>query len=120
MLKPKREKKKLQDDPAYQKLVENLRRIIDDAAAKGIDLFPRWDILECRACKAYEDDTTNMGRVVCAGPDTPPVPGEFIILDWNERTYHRGRITYCKTTYDFICSVCGVQQQAFIRNRYED
>ena len=39
----------------YKRLIDDLKEIIEDAGAEGVDFSERFDVLECRGCGAYED-----------------------------------------------------------------
>ena len=124
----KRKKDDISSTPEYQKLLVDIKKIVQEAAAKGVDITKRDDLLQCRACGACEDDSMKEGRIICTRPvKTKPsadhprgVPGEFILVDSRERVSHRGRTTYCKMTYDFICTVCGARQEQIVRDRFGD
>ena len=126
----KRKKDDISKTPEYQKLLADIEKIIQEAAAQGVDITRRNDLLQCRVCGAYEDDSMKKGRVVRTPPAKTkpsaghfrkvPGPGEFILIDSRERVTHRGRTTYCKMTYDFICTVCGARQEQVFRDRFED
>lgn len=108
------------DAPDYRRLVENLRQIIDEAAAKGIDLRKRQDLLVCQACGAYENVLAEGQQVVCEAAGKIISNKEFILIDCKERVTYRKNITYCKMTYEFVCPICGAQQRAVIRDCFEN
>ncbi|MCK5013998.1 MAG: hypothetical protein KAS66_09270 [Candidatus Omnitrophica bacterium] len=120
MAKHKKHKKGSFDTPEYRKLVGDIRKIIDEAAARGVDITKRSDILSCCHCGAYEDETYEGERIICSRRDQRMREGEFILIDRRERSYHRGAITYYKTTYEFICTACGTQQEEIVRDWLED
>ena len=119
---PNRKKRKddPSDTPEYRKLVENLRKIIDDAAGQGVDLRKRDDTLTCRACGAYENVLFSGQWVVCDRGDNVISDKEFIIIDRKERSTHRKKMTYYKSTYEFICPICGAQQVEIVRESFDD
>ena len=104
----------------YQHLLGNIKKIIEDAAKQGIDITKRDELLSCRNCGAYEDVTLDGRHIICDKKNRELNEDEFILIDSRERSYHRGGITYFKTTYNFICSSCGAQQEVSVRERFED
>lgn len=118
---PKRKRKfKMGETPEYERLVDDIKKVIDEAAKQGIDLFKRCDLLTCRHCRAYEDINIEGVQKVYDRKHGLTDSEEFIIIDSRERSYTRGGTNYFKTTYEFICSFCGVQQKAYVRSRFED
>lgn len=113
-------KKKMRDTPEYRELVANLRKIIEEAAAKGVVFGKRDDTLTCRACGCYENVLFEGDWVVCDREDKVIGEKEFIVLDRKERGYRRNKVQYYKIRYDFICSQCGARQQEIVRDRFED
>ncbi|HBG61930.1 MAG: hypothetical protein A2Y03_09635 [Omnitrophica WOR_2 bacterium GWF2_38_59] len=120
MNKKNKKKKNLKDSPAYQDLLSEITKIVDDAKAKGVDFGERDDLLTCRACGAYEDCAVKEGWVICDEDGNILKQERFIIIDSRSRSYHRNKTTYFKNTYMFICTKCGAQQEEIVRNRYED
>ncbi len=106
--------------PQYKKLVADLKKIIEDAKAQGVDIGGRDDLLTCRACGAYEDVTYEGRWIVKEKGNTPTLHERFIILGSKERRTRRHNTAYFKTTYTFICPVCGLQQEEIVRNQFED
>ena len=106
---------------AYQKLVSDLRTIIEDAKAKGVDFNQRDDILRCAGCGAYEDiEAKGGGKIKVFDKDRHLVSKQpFIIIDDKKRCYHRKKFFYSKATYLFICTVCGMQQTQIVRDKFE-
>jgi hypothetical protein len=102
----------------YKKLVSDLKGIIDDAKAKGIDLTQRMDVLSCGACDAYEEITTRGDRLVVDPTHCTAAHQQFLIVDSAQKTFQRKKIRYFKTTYTFICSSCGAYQSAVVRDRF--
>jgi len=102
----KSKRKKCKDDlsksPEYQKLLAGLKKIIDEARAKGVDFGGRDDILACRACGAYEDITHEEKWEVRKKDGRLTDHERFIILDTKTRSTRRNKIHYLKTTYTFI------------------
>jgi hypothetical protein len=108
------------DTPQYHKLVEDIKKIINDAAAQGCDIFRRDDILTCKACGCYEDVLFSGEWVICDSLGKVVSDKEFIIIGRKERSYRRAKTTYYKITFDFICSQCGARQEETIRESFED
>ena len=102
----------------YKKLVADLKGIIEDAKAKGIDLTQRMDVLSCAACDAYEEITTRGDRLVVDPAHCLAAHQQFLIVDSIQKTFQRKKIRYFKTTYTFICSSCGAYQSAVVRDRF--
>jgi hypothetical protein len=103
----------------YKKLVADLKVIIDDARAKGIDLTQRMDVLTCSTCDAYEEITSRGDRIVVDPMHRTVAYQQFVIVDSQQKTFQRKKIRYFKTTYTFICSSCGAYQNAVIRDRFD-
>ena len=122
MVPPKRKHRKEDpfDTPEYRKLVDDLKKIIHEAAEKGVDFAKRNDILSCRHCKAYEDITFQGEWIIYDHSKKNLGAGEFILIDSKCRSYRRNCISYYKTTYESICTVCGAQQEEIVRDRFED
>ncbi len=116
----KRKKDDPFDTPEYRQLVANIKKIINEAAAKGVDITQRDDLLSCRYCGAYENVTFEGEWIICDQSSKRLERGKFILVDSRQRSYHRGGVSYYKTTYNFICSVCGAQQEQIVRDRFED
>jgi hypothetical protein len=114
--------KNRQNDPfeseEYKKLVADLKVIIDDAKAKGIDLTQRMDVLTCGTCDSYEEITSRGDRIVVDPMHHTAAHQQFLIVDSEQKTFQRKKIRYFKTTYTFICSACGTYQSAVVRDRF--
>ena len=107
------------DTPEYHQLVENIKRVIDEAQAQGVNFGDRYDFLTCKACGAYENELFSGEQVICAKDDRQISAGRFILIDSKERGYRRNKKVYYKTTYAFICPVCGAQQEEVFRDVFE-
>jgi hypothetical protein len=120
MIMPKRNR---QNDPyeseEYKKLVADLKVIIDDARAKGIDLTQRMDVLTCGTCDSYEEITGRGDRIVVDPMHRTAALQQFLIIDSVQKSLQRKKVRYFKTTYTFICSSCGAYQTAVIRDRFD-
>lgn len=116
----KRKKDDISKTPEYQKLLVDIEKIIQEAAAQGVDITQRDEILSCRACGAYEDVTIKGEWIICERSGKRLEAEKFIPIDSRERVYHRGRTTHCKMTYDFVCTVCGARQEQVFRDRFEN
>ena len=100
----------------YEELLAAIRKVIDEAKAKGVPLFERADLLTCQNCGAYEDvlalskDPSGKKRVFL----NPKFEAdrEFIVLSSQERKIKapKGK-TRSRTTYRCICGVCGAHQR---------
>lgn len=118
MAKGKR-KLNLRNDPSYQKLLADLKGIIEDAKAKGVELFRRDDLLTCSDCGAYENVEFSGQWRVYDKEERPTNYEEFILIDKKERTYNKNKVCYFKMTYSFICSVCGARQTEVVRDWFD-
>lgn len=118
----KRKKVKVE---TYEELVTEIRKLIEEAKAKGVPLFERDDLLTCRDCGAYEDvlalskDPTGQKRVFL-NPKFETDRG-FIVIDSRERKIKapKDKVRY-RTIYRFICGVCGAHQRLGFTNEYDD
>ncbi len=121
-MKPKRKKRKddFRESLEYQKLVAGLRKIINEAKAKGVEFGARDDILTCRGCGTYEDITHEGVWEVREKDERLTNHERFIIIDTKEKGYYRNKIQHFKMTYTFICPACGLQQEEIVRDQFED
>lgn len=110
------------DDPIeskdYRKLVADLKCIIEDARSKGIDLTQRMDTLMCATCGAYEELTTRGHWLVVDPVKLTASLQQFLIIDFQQKSFERKQVRYFKTTYTFICPACGIYQNAVVRDRF--
>jgi len=106
--------------PEYQEFLGKMRKLFDEAAAQGVDMRKRDDILTCRACGAYEDELAGGQRVICDRERHVLGGGEFILIDRKERCTYRKNAVYFKMTYEFICLICGAQQAQVIREHFDN
>ena len=119
--KNKKEKFDFDNDPSYQKLVVDLKKIIEDAKAKGVDFDKRYDTLTCKDCGAREEFSPDNYTMWVYDKDEQCISTEaFIIIDRKEKSYHRKKIQYFKIYYTFICPICGSHQTEVVRERFED
>ena len=84
MIKKTAKKRRKVKDPkaeaAYQRCLDGIRCLFDEMKAKGIDPFPRFDILTCQACGAYEDESFQGLRFIADKNGKPIKEGqEFIV-----------------------------------------
>jgi len=107
-------------DDQYQELISALKALIEDAKAKGVDLFERIDDMQCNACGAYEDVTEEGQRVVYNEFEEKTEYDSFIIIDAKERTFQKGATCHCLVTYTYICPVCGLYQAAIMQDEVEE
>jgi transcription elongation factor Elf1 len=116
------EQRSNQDEPSeskeYRKLVSDLKGIIDDARAKGIDLTQRMDTLTCSICGAYEELTTRGHRLVVEPQRQYASMNQFLIIDCSQKTFQRKQVRYFRTTYTFICSACGAYQNTIVKDQF--
>lgn len=114
--------RKNQDEPSeskeYRKLVSDLKGIIDDARAKGIDLTQRMDTLSCGICGAYEELTTRGHRLVVEPNRQYVSMQEFLIIDCTQKTFQRKKVRYFRTAYTYICCACGTYQNTVVRDQF--
>ena len=89
MTAKKKKKKNMDDSPEFQKLVSDMGDIIEKAKAKGVDFSERFDLLECRACGAHEDETIDGIHEIADKDRNVLRQGRFIIIDSKEKSYHR-------------------------------
>ena len=108
----KRSEDPVRNDPSYQKLVQDLRAVIEVAKAKGVDFGARSDLLTCRACGAYEDEGIHTGRMVMLRRGKRAKTGtEFIVLSHKEKSrWLKGGVMRRTADYEFICGICGAFQ----------
>lgn len=111
-----------QDEPSeskeYRKLVSELKGIIDDAKAKGIDLTQRMDTLNCSVCGAYEELTTRGHRLVVEPERQFASMDQFLIIECVQKTFQRKQVRYFRITYTYICSACGAYQSTIVKDRF--
>ncbi len=102
-----------EEEAAYQKLKEDISKIIERAEKKGIPIRNvRDNLLHCQSCRTYEDVLFGDGKrrtFLKSGVETNR---EFIVLDHRERRREKGRIVHFTTTYRYVCGVCGVHQSS--------
>ena len=110
----KNRKAETPDVSSYESLVAEIKKLIEEARAKGVPLFERDDLLKCRACGAYEDVTFKGKRLVMLKSKRQTRRGtEFVVLSHKERsrTLKSGAVRYF-ITYEFLCGICGARQTA--------
>lgn len=102
------------DVSSYEGLLAEIKKLIAEARAKGVPLFERDDLLECRACGAYEDVTFKGEHVIMLKKRRRTRQGtEFVVLSRKQRrrSLQDGGVRYF-ITYEFLCGMCGVHQTA--------
>ena len=88
---------------AYQKLIQNLKALIEREDTSDLQENERREELICRGCRAGRRKTSS-------GADTG-----HIIVEAKKRDYvSRGR-GVCLKTYSFICLACGLWQQQIFK-----
>jgi hypothetical protein len=120
-MKPRKKKRK--NDQAefdsYNRLIKDLGAILEEANRNGIDLDKRHDALQCQDCACYEVFDEEENICVCDTEDCFVKEEPFIIIDRQEKTYHRHNNAYYKATFTFICSVCGAYQTQTIKEKMD-
>ena len=111
-MKKKSKKFDFDNDPAYQELLADLRKIIDEARVKGVD-FNRPHFLNCYFCEC-EEGMTKMGSrcIYLKNGTTAGLDVDFTVIDVKRRAYalKNGNFRW-RTTYHYICGVCGAEQR---------
>ncbi|MCD4779902.1 MAG: hypothetical protein K8S27_05050 [Candidatus Omnitrophica bacterium] len=118
--KKDREKRNEQKDEIFQKLLRNLKAIIEEAKKKGVELDKRYDLLSCDCCGGFEDIEDDDNIKVFDDEDYVISEDPFIIIDRKEATYRREKSFCIKTTYTYICTACGAYQTQSIREQFDN
>ena len=112
MKKKKTAKFNFAEDPAYRKLVTDIRKELDHAYVKGVD-FNRQHFLNCYVCECFEGMSKKGARGVYLKDGTPAaLDVDFTVLEVKRRDYvlKKGGLRW-RTTYSYICGVCGAEQK---------
>ncbi len=104
----------------YQRLLNELRAMIEETQAVELDLSERAHLLTCSDCGAYEDVTEDDTLVVYDQEETALDYPEFIVIDGKQRVFEKKKPIQYLTTYTFICPACGMYQTAIIREKFEE
>ena len=99
-------------EASYQKLVASIKEELEDAYVKGVDLN-REHFLNCFACKCFEGMTKKGSRTIYLKDGTGAgLDADFTVIDVKRRDYvlKRGGLRW-RTTYLYICGVCGAKQK---------
>ena len=67
-------------EASYEKLVADISGLIDGLKAKGIDPFPRTDLLTCQSCGAYENEFFQGPRFIAHKNGQPVKEGQDILM----------------------------------------
>lgn len=100
------------EEQDYQKLVADIRKILDDAYVKGVD-FNREHFLNCYSCECVEGMSKKGVRgVYLKDGESAGLDVDFTVLDIKRRNYalKKGGLRW-RTTYHYICGVCGAEQR---------
>jgi len=104
----------------YQRLLSELKAMIEQYEAKDLNLDERGHLLTCADCGAYEDIDENEDLVVYdTEEELLPYP-EFILIDAKQRVFEKKTPIQHLTTYTFICPSCGMYQTSIIREKFEE
>lgn len=110
-----------EEEKDFQKLVQDVLKIIEEAKAKGIDIrFLRHDLYTCKFCGAYENETFQGERFTALPNGRRSRRKEFITIERKDRSYHRAHMVYCTTHYRFICGACGKLQKQTFKERFDN
>jgi len=107
-------KSKIKPSPEaeYKKLVDDIRKIIDEAKTGGCEFQDRLDLLGCRYCHAIEYITADKGKRQILDENGRYLhDGQFLVISSRKRRY-KSRQGYDTLNYTFICSECGTYQKA--------
>jgi len=111
--KPTRSRKpRLEDEPAFQKLVSDISKLIEEAQIKGVD-FNREHFLNCFSCGCFEGMTPKGSRCLYREDCSPAdLDADFTVLDVRRRQFFlkNGTLRW-RTTYHYICGLCGAEQR---------
>ena len=103
-----------------QRLLNELRSMIDDPQAEEVDIAEREHLLSCAECAAYED-LTESDELVFYGEDGEIRPDtSFMLIDAKGRLCTTEKMSHYLTSYTFICPLCGLYQTAIIREQFEE
>ena len=104
----------------YQRLLNELRAMIEEAPGIDLKLDDRSHLLTCSDCGAFEDVTEAEDFVVYdQDEEVLPYP-EFIIIDGKQRIFEKRKPIQHLTTYTFICPACGMYQTTIIREKFDE
>ena len=111
-MKNKTKKLSLKEDPSYQKLVQSIRKILDDAYVNGVD-FNREHFLECYSCECFESMSKKGARSIYRKDGSPAgLDVDFTVFDVRKRSYalKKGGLRW-RTVYHYLCGLCGAEQK---------
>ena len=104
----------------YERLISDLKSLLEDHHAVSIDLLTRVHDLECHHCGADEELAPEGCCAVFTQEGEITDQEMFIIIDARQRTYYKEKHRHCFATYTFICPVCGVYQTSIQQDDLED
>jgi hypothetical protein len=104
----------------YQRLLNELRAMIEATPAVTLDLSQREHLLSCSDCGAFEDLTEAEDLVVYDEGEEPLPYPEFLIIDGKQRVFEQKKPIQHLTTYTFICPACGMYQTTIIREKFDE
>jgi hypothetical protein len=104
----------------YQRLLQELKTMIEETQAQDLDLSDRPHLLTCSGCGAYEDVTAAEDLVVYSQDGEPLPYPDFLLIDGKQRILDKRQPIQHLTTYTFICPACGMYQSAIIREKFTD
>lgn len=104
----------------YQRLLQELKTMIEETQAEDLDLSERPHLLACSDCGAYEDVTAADDVMVYNREEEPLSDRQFLIIDGKQRIFDKRPPIQQITTYTFICPVCGMYQSAIIREKFPE
>ena len=109
-----------QEERSYQKLVKELRKIRDEAKARGVNLFDRSDFFTCKACGTYEDVFMGSEKRFTVLASKEITDREFTVLRHKERCEPlKTGGTQCTSVYQIRCGVCGLVQKAVFSAKFD-
>lgn len=109
-----------EEEHSYQKLVKELRKMRDEARARGEDWFERGDFFRCKACRTYEDVFMGSEKRYTVLASNEITDKEFTVLHHNEKCWSlKNGGTKCRSVYKIRCGVCGLEQKAVFSAEFD-
>ena len=105
---------KIKNSRSYKKLLTDITKIIEGAQAKGVSFSERYDLLDCNACGAYEDEAFDGEQMVMLKNEQRRRKGNrFIVISRKEKSRSlKSGVDRYYIFYEYICVVCGAYQSA--------
>ncbi|PIW61368.1 MAG: hypothetical protein COW13_03340 [Candidatus Omnitrophica bacterium CG12_big_fil_rev_8_21_14_0_65_50_5] len=100
-----------EEEASYRELVASIRKVLDEAWVKGVDL-KREHFLDCFSCECFEGMSKQGCRGVYRKDGTfTGLDVDFTVIDVKRRDYvlKKGGLRW-RTTYHYICGLCGAEQ----------